>query len=59
MLAKLAMQKGEHILEESPHSEGFNGCIICSILDMLPWFDCLGSNGKKKQRIVFTGAQEN
>jgi len=53
-LAELAIQKGEHQLKDSPPG-GYNGCIICAILDMLPWFECRGASAGKLQRIVFLG----
>lgn len=52
LLAKLAVDKGEHVLEDTPSSGRF-GCFGCAILDMLPMFECLPSSDGRRQRIRY------
>jgi hypothetical protein len=56
LVASLAVEKGEHVLEDTP-SGGYFGCIACTILDLLPWFACIAASAGRRQRIVYRGAK--
>jgi len=51
-LAKFAIKKGEHVLEDTPPGQYF-GCFGCAILDLLDMFECIPSSGGRKQRIRY------